>query len=48
MATNGQLIILRDMIMDGQSTCGKFLNSAEKIATHILADRLGLLEIVVT
>lgn len=38
------LLILRDMVFGGKSTYGQFLQSAEKIATNILADRLAILE----
>ena len=38
------LLILRDMIFAGKSSYGEFLQSAEKIATNILADRLNTLE----
>jgi DNA-binding HxlR family transcriptional regulator len=38
------LLILRDMLFFGKNTYGDFLNSNEKIATNILADRLLLLE----
>lgn len=38
------LLILRDMVFAGKSTYGQFLQSAEKIATNILADRLEVLE----
>ncbi|GAB4045507.1 winged helix-turn-helix transcriptional regulator [Spirosoma litoris] len=38
------LLILRDMVFSGKSTYGQFLQSEEKIATNILADRLALLE----
>ncbi|GAB4024800.1 winged helix-turn-helix transcriptional regulator [Spirosoma koreense] len=38
------LLILRDMALNNKSTYGEFLNSAEKIATNILADRLNMLE----
>jgi DNA-binding HxlR family transcriptional regulator len=38
------LLILRDMVFAGKSTYGQFLQSAEKIATNILADRLAFLE----
>ena len=38
------LIILRDIIFHGKRTYGEFLRSDEKIATNILADRLGYLE----
>jgi DNA-binding HxlR family transcriptional regulator len=38
------LLILRDLVFAGKSTYGEFLQSAEKIATNILADRLATLE----
>jgi DNA-binding HxlR family transcriptional regulator len=38
------LLILRDMIFAGKSTYGEFLQSPEKVATNILADRLATLE----
>jgi DNA-binding HxlR family transcriptional regulator len=38
------LLILRDMVFAGKSTYGQFLQSAEKIATNVLADRLTVLE----
>ena len=38
------LLIIRDMMLNNKSTYGEFLNSAEKIATNILADRLAMLE----
>ena len=38
------LIILRDMLFKGKKYYGEFLNSAEKISTNILADRLSKLE----
>lgn len=38
------LLILRDMLFAGKSTYGEFLQSEEKIATNILADRLAGLE----
>ena len=38
------LLILRDMMFAGKSTYGQFLQSTEKIATNILADRLAILE----
>ena len=38
------LLILRDMVFAGKSTYGEFLQSAEKIATNILANRLATLE----
>lgn len=39
------LLILRDMVFAGKSTYGQFLQSAEKIATNVLADRLAVLEL---
>jgi DNA-binding HxlR family transcriptional regulator len=38
------LLILRDMIFARKSAFGEFITSEEKIATNILADRLGMLE----
>lgn len=38
------LLIVRDIAFKGLHTYGEFLNSDEKIATNILADRLALLE----
>lgn len=38
------LIILRDILFKKKKYYGEFLNSAEKISTNILADRLGKLE----
>jgi DNA-binding HxlR family transcriptional regulator len=38
------LLILRDMIFAGKSTYGEFLQSPEKMATNILADRLATLD----
>jgi len=38
------LLIIRDIMFDNKHTYGDFLNSEEKIATNILADRLLLLE----
>lgn len=38
------LLILRDMVFAGKSTYGQFLQSEEKMATNILADRLSVLE----
>lgn len=37
-------LILRDMIFADKCSYGEFLNSEEKIATNILADRLSMLE----
>lgn len=39
------LLIIRDLVFNEKSTYGEFLNSEEKIATNILADRLALLEL---
>lgn len=38
------LLIVRDLMFKEKKTYGDFLNSEEKIATNILADRLALLE----
>lgn len=38
------LLIIRDLMFQDKKTYGEFLNSEEKIATNILADRLSLLE----
>ena len=38
------LVILRDMLFKEKKYYGEFLNSAEKISTNILANRLGKLE----
>ena len=38
------LLIIRDIIFDKKNTYSDFLNSDEKIATNILADRLIMLE----
>lgn len=38
------LLILRDILFASKSTYGQFLQSAEKMATNILADRLAALE----
>lgn len=38
------LLVLRDMLFEGKSAYGQFLQSEEKIATNILADRLAILE----
>lgn len=38
------LLIMRDMVLGNKFTYGEFLNSEEKIATNILADRLAMLE----
>jgi DNA-binding HxlR family transcriptional regulator len=39
------LLVIRDLLFNGKSTYGEFLDSEEKIATNILADRLALLEV---
>jgi DNA-binding HxlR family transcriptional regulator len=38
------LLIIRDLMFKGKTTYGEFLQSEEKIATNILADRLLILE----
>jgi len=38
------LLIIRDLMFQGKKTYGEFLQSEEKIATNILADRLLILE----
>ena len=38
------LLILRDMVFKGKKRYGAFLDSAEKISTNILADRLRKME----
>jgi DNA-binding HxlR family transcriptional regulator len=38
------LLIIRDLMLTGKRTYGEFLQSEEKIATNILADRLLILE----
>ena len=38
------LLIIRDLAFKGKKTYGEFLQSVEKIATNILADRLLILE----
>jgi DNA-binding HxlR family transcriptional regulator len=38
------LLIIRDMMFKGKGTYGDFIDSEEKIATNILADRLAQLE----
>jgi DNA-binding HxlR family transcriptional regulator len=38
------LLVLRGMVFAGKSTYGQFLQSAEKMAINILADRLAGLE----
>ncbi len=40
------LLVVRDLMMRGRKTYGEFLESGEKIATNILADRLKHLEAV--
>lgn len=40
------LLVVRDLMMRGRKTYGEFLDSGEKIATNILADRLKHLEAV--
>lgn len=37
------LLVLRDMMFAGKSAYGDFLQSDEKVATNILADRLNML-----
>jgi DNA-binding HxlR family transcriptional regulator len=44
MGDKWSLLILRDMVFAGKSTYGQFLQSEEKIATNVLADRLAILE----
>lgn len=39
------LLIIRDLMFKNRKTYSEFLNSEEKIATNILADRLTMLEI---
>lgn len=39
------LIIIRDMLMKGHRTYGEFLESDERIATNVLADKLQELEL---
>lgn len=39
------LLVIRDMIFFKKKTYGEFLQSPEKIATNILADRLNFLEL---
>ena len=39
-----RLLIIRDLMFKGKRTYGEFLQSEEKIATNILADRLLILE----
>lgn len=38
------LLVIRDLMFNEKRTYGEFLNSEEKIATNILADRLLMLE----
>jgi DNA-binding HxlR family transcriptional regulator len=38
------LLVIRDLLFNEKKTYGEFLESEEKIATNILADRLCLLE----
>ena len=38
------LLVIRDLMFSGKRTYGEFLQSQEKIATNILADRLLVLE----
>jgi DNA-binding HxlR family transcriptional regulator len=38
------LLVIRDLLFNGKRTYGEFLESEEKIATNILADRLSMLE----
>ena len=38
------LLVIRDLMFTGKKTYGEFLQSLEKIATNILADRLLILE----
>lgn len=38
------LLVIRDLLFNEKNTYGQFLDSEEKIATNILADRLNLLE----
>jgi DNA-binding HxlR family transcriptional regulator len=38
------LIVIRDMLIEGKRHYGEFLQSAERIASNILADRLKRLE----
>ena len=39
------LLVIRDLMFNEKKTYGEFLESEEKIATNILADRLLLLEV---
>jgi DNA-binding HxlR family transcriptional regulator len=38
------LLIIRDIVFAGKKTYGEFLKSEERIATNVLASRLGFLE----
>ena len=38
------LLVIRDLLFNEKKTYGEFMESEEKIATNILADRLALLE----
>lgn len=38
------LLVIRDLMLGGKRTYGEFLQSREKIATNVLADRLSVLE----
>lgn len=38
------LLVVRDLLFNGKKTYGEFLDSEERIATNILADRLSMLE----
>lgn len=38
------LLVIRDLLFNEKRTYGEFLESEEKIATNILADRLSMLE----
>lgn len=40
------LLVIRDIMFFGKNTFGDFMESDEKIATNILADRLSMLEYV--
>jgi DNA-binding HxlR family transcriptional regulator len=44
MGDKWTLLIVRDLMFMGKKTYGEFLQSGEKIATNILADRLLILE----
>lgn len=39
------LLIIRDLMFESKHSYGELLESGERIATNILADRLGLLEV---